>query len=235
MTQETLIEFLDRFFQVDQYPEEERGGIYRKSDRPIRRLGLALEPTLDLARSIAHRRIDGLFLHRPWQLDPDLDIGVIFYHLAFDERLTLGFNLRLAEALTLVNVEPFGHKTGRAIGMIGEISPQSFDRCCEQVREIFGGSESTNTYSRSTATGQSKTVRRIAIVGAMNDSLIRSAAAQGVELYITGQFRVSAKAAVLETGMGVIEVGHRRAEQWGLRALSGVLRERWAKLQIVLI
>jgi len=44
LTQQTLIEFLDRFFQVEQYPEEERGGIYQVSHRPIRRLGLALEP-----------------------------------------------------------------------------------------------------------------------------------------------------------------------------------------------
>ncbi|MBW4524729.1 MAG: Nif3-like dinuclear metal center hexameric protein [Phormidium tanganyikae FI6-MK23] len=227
MTQETLIEFLDRFFQVDQYPKEERGGIYRKSDRLIQRLGLALEPTLNFDLWITNHRVDALFIHRPWQLDPELDIGVVFYHLPFDEQLTLGFNLRLAEALTLVNAKPFGHKAGRAIGMIGEIPPQSSDRCCGQIRDIFGGYES--------AIGQSEAVRKIAIVGAMNESLIRSAAAQGVEVYITGQFRTSAKAAVLETGMCVIEVGHHRCEQWGLKALSGVLRERWSKLQIILL
>jgi hypothetical protein len=33
----------------------------------------------------------------PEQLEPD--VGVISYHLAFDERLTLGFNPRLAEVL----------------------------------------------------------------------------------------------------------------------------------------
>lgn len=227
MTQETLIEFLDRFFQVDLYPEEERGGIYRKSDRPIHRLGLALDPIPTLDRQIVNHRIDGMFLHRPWQLDPELDIGVVFYHLAFDERLTLGFNLRLADALSLVNVQPFGQKAGRAIGMIGEISPQSFDRYCGQVRELFGGYEST--------LGQADSVRKIAIVGAMNETLIRSASAEGAEVYITGQFRASAKAAVLETGMCVIEVGHRRCEQWGLNALSGLLRERWSNLQTVLI
>lgn len=230
ITQQSLIEFLDRFFMVDQYPAAERGGIYRPSDRQIRRIGLALDPVPNLDRWVANHRVDALFLHRPWQLDPDLlapDIGIVYYHLAFDERLTLGFNLRLAEALSLMNVQPFGQKAGRAIGMIGETSPQSFDRYCDQVRDVFGGYES--------AIGQADSVGKIAIVGAMNEALIRSAADQGATVYITGQFRVSAKAAVLDTGMGVIEVGHRRCEQWGLKALSGVLRERWSTLQTALV
>ncbi|MBD1842971.1 Nif3-like dinuclear metal center hexameric protein [Cyanobacteria bacterium FACHB-63] len=227
ITQQSLVEFLDRFFSVDRYPEEERGGIYRVSDRPIRRLGLALEPIPQIDYWITKNQIDALFLHRPWQLNSNLDIGVVFYHLAFDERLTLGFNLQLADVLSLVNVQSFGYKAERAIGMIGGVPSQSFDRYCVQVREIFGGYES--------AFGQADTVGKVAIVGAMNDGLIRSAANQGASVYITGQFRVSAKQAVLDTGMCVIEVGHRRCEQWGLRALSAILRERWAELRTIVI
>lgn len=227
ITQQSLVEFLDRFFNVDRYPEEERGGIYRVSDRPICRLGLALEPIPQIDYWITKNQIDALFLHRPWQLNSDLDIGVIFYHLAFDERLTLGFNLQLADVLSLVNVQPFGYKAERVIGMIGEVPSQSFDRYCVQVREIFAGYESDF--------GQADTVGKVAIVGAMNDGLIRSAANQGATVYITGQFRVSAKQAVLDTGMCVIEVGHRRCEQWGLRALSAVLRRRWSTLRTIVV
>ncbi|BAU10220.1 hypothetical protein LEP3755_07010 [Leptolyngbya sp. NIES-3755] len=227
ITQQTLIEFLDRFFQVDQYPEEERGGIYRVHARPIQRLGLMLEPIPNLDRWIKNHRIDSLFIHRPWQLDPEFEIGVVSYHLPFDERLTLGFNLRLMEALSMINVRSFGEKAGRLIGMIGEVSPQTSEQYCQQIREIFGGYESVFA--------QKEAVKKVAIVGAMNETLVRSAANQGVDIYITGQFRVSAKSAVVETGINVIEVGHRRSEQWGLRALSGVLRERWSNLQVVLV
>ena len=65
ITQPDLIEFCDRFFQVEQYPLEERGGIYRFGDRPIHRLGLALEPFPDLNLWIAKHRIDALFLPSP--------------------------------------------------------------------------------------------------------------------------------------------------------------------------
>ncbi|MGG6266160.1 Nif3-like dinuclear metal center hexameric protein [Leptolyngbya sp. AN03gr2] len=227
ITQQSLIEFLDRFFQVDHYPEEERGGIYRANDRPIQRLGLMLEPIPNLDRWIKNHRIDSLFIHRPWQLDPEFNIGVVSYHLPFDERLTLGFNLRLMETLLMINVRSFGEKSGRSIGMIGEVSPQTVEQYCQQVREVFGGYESV--------LAQRESVRKAAVVGAMNETLVRSAADQGIEVYITGQFRVSAKSAVLETGINVIEVGHRRSEQWGLKALSGVLKERWSGLQVVLI
>lgn len=53
-------------------------------------------------------------------------------------------------------------------------------------------------------------------------------------IYITGQLRQPAQAAVLETGISVVGVGHHRCEQWGLRALAGVLRERWSRLEVVL-
>ncbi|MEH2244553.1 MAG: hypothetical protein V7K85_18005 [Nostoc sp.] len=37
-----------------------------------------------------------------------------------------------------------------------------------------------------------------------------------------------------ETKMGAIAVGHRRSESWGLRALAGVLQERWCALKVLI-
>jgi putative NIF3 family GTP cyclohydrolase 1 type 2 len=68
----------------------------------------------------------------------------------------------------------------------------------------------------------------------MTDALIREAAVRGVDLYITGQLRQPAAAAVEETGIRVIVVGHRRSEDWGLRSLAGVLRDRYFNLEVVL-
>ena len=48
------------------------------------------------------QRLDALFLHRPFKLEvstlPD-DMGVLASHLPFEERLALGYNPRLADAL----------------------------------------------------------------------------------------------------------------------------------------
>ncbi|GAB3261339.1 hypothetical protein GCM10027347_26310 [Larkinella harenae] len=59
----------------------------------------------------------------------------------------------------------------------------------------------------------------------MNDDLIREAAGRGGELFITGQYREGAQKAVSETGIAVIAVGHRRSEEWGMRALATVLQD----------
>jgi putative NIF3 family GTP cyclohydrolase 1 type 2 len=227
MNLEELARFLNWFFGVHRYPEEV-GGIYRSSSRSIHRIGLLLEPFPEISTWVTHNRLDAIFLHRPWKLvDPfPSDVGVISYHLAFDERLTIGFNSRLAEALCLADLEVLGEKEGRAIGMVGNVPIQEFAQCCQQVNEVFAG-------LKKKIPSQKTSISRVAVVGAMTDSLIREASKRGAEVYITGQYRNVAELAVLETGMGLIEVGHHRCERWGLRSLAGVLQERWSDLTVV--
>ncbi|KAM3093227.1 Nif3-like dinuclear metal center hexameric protein [Phormidesmis sp. 146-35] len=228
MTLEEMARFLNWFFGVHRYSEEV-GGIYRSSSRPVHRVGLLLEPFPEISAWVSHQQLDAIFLHRPWKLADDfpVEVGVISYHLAFDERLTIGFNPRLAEALCLSDLEVLGKKEGRSIGMIGNAPIQEFTQCCQQVSEIFAG-------IKKTLPAQKTSVSRIAVVGAMTDPLIREASKRGAAVYITGQFRPTAESAVVETGLGIIEVGHQRCERWGLRSLAGVLQERWSELTVVM-
>ena len=224
-----LAQFLNQYFAVQQFGDDQ-GGIYCNSSRPIRRIGLALEPWTEIAQWVNEQQLDAIFLHRPWKLEleqPELkNIGVIFYHLAFDERLTLGFNPRLAQVLGMSEIEILGEKQGRPIGMIDEILPQSFDNFCSQIDEIFDGKEQAYP-------GNFQQVSGVAVVGAMTEVLVDEAAARGANIYLTGQWRQPAQAAVLETGINLIAVGHRRCEEWGLRSLAGVMRERWSKLDVI--
>ncbi|MBW4489848.1 MAG: Nif3-like dinuclear metal center hexameric protein [Trichocoleus desertorum ATA4-8-CV12] len=227
-----LAHFLDQFLLAQQF-ELDPNGIYRPSTRPIHRLGLALEPWPYLRQWAMATQVDALFLHRPWNLGEQLpaDIGVVAYHLAFDERLTLGFNPLLADALGLFAIEELGQKAGRPIGMIGNVSTQSFVGFCDRVQHIFGGYEAIETGNLSEVTSE---VTKVAVVGAMTDALVREAKTQGTEVYITGQFRQPARSAVIATGINVIVVGHRRSEEWGLQALADILRDRWPQLEVVL-
>ncbi|OUL26204.1 NGG1p interacting factor NIF3 [Nostoc sp. RF31YmG] len=223
-----IADFLNWFFTVECFPISERGGIYLASSNPVARLGLALEPDTQLHEWIKTQNLDALFLHRPWKLTADEispELGVIFYHLPFDECLTLGFNLRLAQILRMSELEVLGEKEHRAIGMIGDIPIQSFVHLCNCITQIFGGLEQIHSAVNSD-------VKRIAVVGAMTDSLVREAADRGADVYITGQLRQPAAAAMQETKIGAIAVGHRRSEVWGLRSLAGVLQERWSSLEV---
>ena len=228
-TLDDLTTFLGRALTVDVY-EDEQAGVYLPSEREIKRLGMALEPPKNLQSWVKHERLDALFLHRPWRLEPNAlpdGVGVLAYHLPFDDHLTLSFNPRLAAALGMRELEVLGVKEARRIGMIGDVSGKSAENIREEVEEIFGGLESSHL-------GPLTDVTRVAVVGAMNPGLIREASERGAGVYITGQYRKSARKAVDETGLSVLEVGHRRSELWGLRALAGTLRERWAGLTVVL-
>ncbi len=179
---------------------------------------------------VQHNHLDALFLHRPWHLDVQTlpnDVGILAYHLAFDLNLTFGFNRRLADVLQMTHLAPFAFKDDLPLGMLGTISATPVNTFIEYLAETFGARPIIEK-------SYSETVSRIAIAGAMTDSLIRNAAEQGVGLYITGQFRQPARAAVNETGMVVAVIGHTVGELWGIRTLASLLRERWAALDVVI-
>ncbi len=234
-----VVDFLANEFTVDRYPDGEQGGIFHPSGHPVRRLGLALEPFPEWVSWVHENQFDAIWLHRPWQLDLTTlppDVGVIYNHLPFDEHLTMGYNVRLAAQFGVHDsLEPLGFKqaireTGeplpqRPIGMLFDANAQDASEWIRRTEQLFGGCDRVEP-------GRKTTVGRVAVVGAMNDALIREAAGRGAGLYLTGQYRPSAQEAVDETGIAVVAVGHRRSEEWGLRALAELLLERWPGLTV---
>ena len=234
-----IVQFLDNELAVSSYPETERGGVYYPSSRPIRKVGLVLEPFPTLVDWINENHLDAIWVHRPWQLDPTTlptDVGIMTHHLPFDETLTMGYNLRLAKQLEATNTpEILGYKPDktnpkkvlkdRPIGMLVDVSPNEFDGWLETVKAHFDGYDRAEAGCGASAWQADST--RIAVVGAMTDALVREAAGRGACLYLTGAYRKAGQAAVDETGIAVIAVGHRRTEEWGLRALASLIEENW--------
>lgn len=236
-TLDALAAFLDDQLGAATYPPDERGGVFRPPApagnalrRPLARLGLALEPWPGLRAWALDEGLDALFLHRPWRLRPDAlrpAVGVLYAHLPFDDHLTTSDNAPLATALGFRTREVLGMKDGRRIGMLGDVEPRPAADALAYVTAVFGGTEAV------VLPDPDRPVARVAVVGAMNDALVREAAARGVGLYVTGQLRQPARAAVAETGMAVAAVGHARSERWGLGALAAIIRDRWPALAVV--
>ncbi len=228
--------FLDQLLEAPAYSavrsrdgRGDQNGIYRESRRAVAKLALALEPWADLENDVASGEIDALFLHRPWRLTAEQhavleahDIGVLAYHLSFDEHLTLGFNPPLAALLGLeMPPEVLGFKEGRPLGMLGRLAvPRTIGQTMERLREIFRGLELEHCGGAKPDTS----VTHLAVVGAMSDALVRQAHLRGAALYVTGQWRQPATVAARETNMAVAAVGHLRSEIWGLRMLARFLR-----------
>ena len=236
-TFDALVAFLSDTLGAAQYPPEERGGLFRTPDpatdaaeRPLARLGIALEFRPALPIWARRERLDALFIHRPWRLPERAlppAVGVLYAHLPFDDYLTTSDNAPLAAALGFRSRDVLGVRDGRRIGMIGDVAPATAAWWLARVREEFGGAEAVSVAE------PDRPVSRVAVVGAMNDRLVREAAERGAGLYVTGQMRQPARQAVEETAIAVIAVGHERAERWGLSALAGIVRARWSTLAVV--
>lgn len=218
----TLAAFIDELLDTRAFPGEPPT-VFIASDRPVQRLGLALEPGPGLAGWVDADRLDAVFLHRPWGVaDAGLpaDIGVLASHAPFDHRLTIGANPDLARGLGLRDPRPFGEKDGHAIGLMGDVDAADPASLIGRITQLFGGVDDVRA-------GRSEPVRRLALAGAVTDALVRGAAADGAQLYVTGQVRQPGLRAAAETGIGIVAVGHARSEVYGLRLLAAAVERRF--------
>ena len=222
-----IVAFMDEKFARSQYPDE-MPALWQDTERAISRIGLALEPWPQITKWIVENKLDALFLHRPWNMikrSIPLDIGIIAYHLPFDEHLTVGYNVQLAADMGALSTECFGTIVNRPLGMIITIKDQSKNYICKHIENAFGGVEETLHISESF-------VNKVAFVNAINENLVNEAAHEGVQMYITGQLRKPAKKAILVTEMAVVAIGHKRIEYYGLKLLKRMLLHKWPELVI---
>jgi putative NIF3 family GTP cyclohydrolase 1 type 2 len=189
--------------------------VWRDRDAPVQRFVLALDPE-DLRPG---SDVDAVFLHRPFGLrTQDLPgTGVLASHQGFDGALTTGLNRPLAECLRLENVSALV-TDDRTVGMTGDLPREtSWLQWEATVEEAFGGLDASLPHGRTA-------LSRVAFSNLMNEQAVSQAARLGAEAFVTGQVRVPGLAPAERLGLGILTVGHRRAESRGLRFLADHLR-----------
>jgi putative NIF3 family GTP cyclohydrolase 1 type 2 len=214
---------------ADRYAREgDPAGVWIESERPVRRLGLRLEAgraPYDWAEGL-----DAVLLHRPFGLWPARfpdGVGVLAYHRALDERLSVGHNPALANALGAEpEAEPL-RRGGKTVGLVGALAPTPYAALLDRLADVLGGVEAE------AGPAPAAPVERFALVGAMTEALVEDAAGRGAAVYVTGQVRQPAVAAAGERGVRVVAVGQERGERWGLRRLGGLITERWPAVEVV--
>ncbi len=179
------------------------------------------------------------FLHRPFKLDRRRVRGgtlILSSHTSFDEILTVGWNVVLAKQLGMNVDESFciqGYKgdVNRKIGIVGQASVPR-DTLIKYVQEEFRTTELIHK-------GLSSEIRIIAIMNAFHEDEVRrvleiaqqrgwiesNVITPGQQiLYLTGEPRIGGLQAAQALGMTVVCVGHREAEDWGIRYMAAQLR-----------
>ncbi|KAK7968036.1 uncharacterized protein PG986_002313 [Apiospora aurea] len=202
------------------------------------------------------------FLHRPWALDRrrvPRGTTVAASHKAFDEALTVGNNTALAAGLGM-DVPRTGILQGykgdpdRTIGIVGPLRTASGRAALKARLEtefgsfegVFGLDDDEGERGESLVDGEKDgEIRCVAIMNAFHPEEVYTVAEMALAmglvpdvvdcrgvLYLTGAVRGPGLEAALEKGMAVVCVGHRTCEEWGIRHLARLFRERWPGLQV---
>lgn len=200
-----------------------------RAKKEITKVAFAVDACEETFRRAAEAGADLLFVHHGlfWGREQtmtggfyrriktllDNDLALYACHLPLDLHPELGNNAAMTAALGLREVEPFGLYKGVKIGFKGK-TPRPYRR--EEVLEHLGiprgeclaflpfGPEEINT---------------IALVSGGAPFEAEQAAAEGMDLYLTGDASHTVYHSCRESKLNLISAGHYATETWGVAAM----------------
>lgn len=162
----------------------------------------------------AKRRLETLIKH---------GISLAGYHLPLDAHPVLGNNALICAGLGLTrHDEPFAVMEGKAVGCVGESDGNlAFSELLSRVEEFTGRKPLHLGHSPAS-------VRRVAICSGGAQRELESAAALGVDVFITGEAGEPTHQLAQELGIAFISAGHYATEICGIRALGEHVAEQFS-------
>jgi len=209
------------------------------NSQEIKKIFMALDPTLEALRSASDRHAQLLLTHHPLIFTPlsqvDINaypgnvaveavkggISVVSVHTNLDVAAG-GINDILAELLGLQQVEVLEEKAGvdgAGLGRVGDLPKAGMlTSVVEDVRQVFGSDN-----LRLVADGDVR-IRRIAVVGGSGGGLTSRASEKGADLLITGDVGHHHALEAKSAGIALIDAGHFQTEKIAFRGFAERLR-----------
>src|SRR5437016_2193328 len=151
----------------------------------------------------AYRRVAGLITH---------NIALYSAHLPLDVHPEVGNNAVLAHQLGVARRGEFGEEYGMRIGVWGDVDVPRAD-LAQRLSDVVGGRPRLMAFGPERA-------RRVGIVTGGAGSMIRQAAALGLDTYITAEGAHHTFFDAEELGLNVSSAGHYATETFGVKALA---------------
>ena len=147
------------------------------------------------------------------------NLAVYSSHLPLDAHPKLGNNAQLCAALGLMNLKPFFTSHGRPIGFK---SKTKISRA-----ELAGRLEKATGAKPRILPGGKNLCEQIGVVTGGAGGELKSAAAEGVDTFITGEGPHWTYALAEELGLNVFYGGHYATETFGVKALAAELSKKF--------
>ncbi|HEX6309257.1 MAG TPA: Nif3-like dinuclear metal center hexameric protein [Longimicrobiales bacterium] len=232
-----IVAYLDEYLAVGAIPDaaEALNGLQVESSGRVGRVAAAVDGSERTIREAVARGCDLLLVHhglfwdgnrpvtgrRYRRLEPLLrhDVAVYAAHLPLDVHPEVGNNAVLARELGIELAGRFGEYEGIELGWWGHL---------EVKREVLAArlDDLLGRRVRMLAFGPD-VVRRVGVITGGAGSMIGSAAAAGLDAYITGEGAHHTYFDAEDARLNVFYGGHYATETWGVRALARHLEERF--------
>ncbi len=236
-----LIEYLDRYLEIDKIPDASWNGLQVQGKEEIQQIGAAVDACQDAIDAAAEAGVDFLIVHHGLFWDKKLEritgahyrhlkallqAGINLYaaHLPLDWHPEVGNNAVLARRLGFEVVSGFGRSgaaDGRSIGCIAQTpQPLTPAELMERTTSALEGDVRADFFGP-------KMIQRVAIVTGGGTSLLSEVVAAGVEAYITGEPKHSFYHFTKEHRLNVLYGGHYETETFGVLALVEHLQQKF--------
>ncbi len=234
----TLCAWLDRTLNVDAFRDASHNGLQVANGGRVRKVCCGVDASLQLFEEARRRRADLVVCHHGISWGDSLrriaglnhrrvsflirnDMALYACHLPLDAHPRCGNNILICRALGLRRLRPFGLYNGTAIGFAGELPGLvPYETLKMRVGRVMAAPLRSMDFGRSR-------VRTVAVVSGGAADELAEAGQKGIDVYITGEPKLSAYHVAREYGLHAIFAGHYATETFGVRAVAGLIARRW--------
>lgn len=232
-----IVSYCDRLLGTEKVQDYEgaSNGLQVENSGAVTRIAAAVDASMATVELAVASKANLLVVHhglfwgpsRPWtgkryallRTLVGSDLAVYSSHLPLDAHPKLGNNARLCAAIALRGLRPFFLSHGQHIGFQAQ-KRIALDALAADV------DRATDSRAR-VIPGGPRICRRIGVVTGGAGGDLKTAAAEGVDTFITGEGPHWTYALAEELGLNVIYAGHYATETFGVKALAEHLSRRF--------
>ena len=219
-----LAHYLENYLSASEFEDYGPNGLQVEGKESIKTCATAVSASLETIEKAVEAGVDALIVHHGlfWMRDDYCIIGpkrerlaallkheisLFAYHLPLDAHQEVGNNFRAAQDLGWHSLEPF------SVGVKGRFKSMPLDAFIAELEAYYG-------HSATVALGGKKSVQSAILISGGAYKELATAAKEGVDCFITGNFDEPAWAAAHEGRINFFALGHTATEKIGPQALA---------------
>ena len=233
-----MVATLDEVLALEQFTDSSHNGLQVENSGRIRKVCCGVDAVLPFFEEAQQAGADLVICHHGISWGDSLaritgmnyrlveylvrnDMALYACHLPLDAHADLGNNARLARALGLRYLKPFGEYHGQLIGFQGRLpKPVRWQTFASRVEKITGNQVQSMPFGP-------KMIQRVGVISGGAAAEARQAAELGLDAYVSGEAGLQAYHIAEQYGMHAFFAGHYATETLGVKALGEFLAKRF--------